>query len=105
MEVVVTVVIFGIFLLMLTTMTLEMRRMENKYPVNFLKHPQMIAVMTRLQRDVYDAFGPNNSPYPPSFGAYTQSNKMLIVRTMVDGGLQTVVWDFTIPGEVHRRSF
>jgi hypothetical protein len=30
---------------------------------------------------------------------------MLIVQTLVDGGLETVVWDFTIPNEVHRRSF
>ena len=104
-EVVITLVIFGTFLIMLTTMTMEMRRMEKKYPINFLKHPQVIAVMTRLQRDVYDAFGPGNSPYPASFGAYEQSDKLLIVRTLVDGGLETVVWDFTIPNEVHRRAF
>jgi hypothetical protein len=70
-----------------------------------MKHPQILTVLSRLRRDVLDAFGAN--PYPGSAGngKYTQSPKMLIVDTMVSGGVQTVVWDFTKSGEVHRISY
>ncbi len=105
LEVVVTLAIFGMFLMMLATLSSEMRREDKRYPVNFMQHPQIVTVLSRLRRDVFDAFGAN--PYPGSAGAgkYTQSPKMLIVDTMVGGGVQTVVWDFTRSGEVHRISY
>ncbi len=105
LEVVVTMAIFGVFLLIITTLTLEMRTNEKRHPVNFMRHPQIVTVLARMRRDVLDAFGPN--PYPPSAGGgkYQQSPKTLIIETMVSGGLQTVVWDFSMAGEVHRISY
>ena len=105
MEVVVTMAIFGVFLMIVGALTLEMRGNEKRYPVNFMQHPQVIAVLSRLKRDVQDSFGSN--PYPDSAGEgkYQQSPKTLIVQTIVGGGAQTVVWDFSKPGEVDRISY
>lgn len=105
MEVVVTMAIFGVFLLIVTTLTLEMRGNEKRYPVNYMQHPQVIAVLSRMRRDVLDAFGSN--PYPGSTidGKYSQSPKTLIVQTIVGGGSQIVVWDFSTKGEAHRVSY
>ena len=103
MEVVVTLTIFGVFLMIVTTLTLEMRQQEKRYPVDFMQHPQVIALLSRLRRDVLDAFGSN--PYPPGMGKYTQSSKVLIIDTIVSGGVQTVVWDFSKGNEVHRISY
>jgi prepilin-type N-terminal cleavage/methylation domain-containing protein len=105
LEVVFTVAIFGTFLLILTTMTAEMRKQEKRYPVNFMRHPQVVAVMSRLRRDVLDAFGTNPYPAGAGSGKYTQGTKTLIITTLVGGGTQTVVWDFTTPTEVHRISY
>ncbi len=104
-EVVVSLAVFGVFLMILTTLSLEMRTVEKRYPVDFMQNPQVMTVMARLRRDVLDAFGPN--PYPTSSpdGKYTQSNKTLIIDSMVGGGVQRVVWDFSKPGEVHRISY
>lgn len=105
LEVVVTIAIFGVFLLIMTTLSMEMRTNEKRHAINFMQHPQVIAVLSRLRRDVVDAFGAN--PYPPSAGGgkYGQTSKTLIIQTLVGGGVQTVVWDFSAPGEVHRISY
>ena len=105
MELVITMAIFGMFLMMLGALTMEMRGQEKRYPVNFMQHPQVVAVLSRMRRDVQDAFGSN--PYPGSTvdGRYVQSPKVLIVETMVGVGSQTVVWDFSKQGEVHRVSY
>jgi hypothetical protein len=80
-----------------------MRRYEKNMPVNFMAHPQVISVLSRLRRDVLDAWGPE--PYPEAQETYTQSDKTLIVWTMVNGGRQVVVWDFSKQGEVKRISY
>jgi prepilin-type N-terminal cleavage/methylation domain-containing protein len=108
LEVVMTIAIFGMFLMMLATLTAEMRGQEKRYPVNFMKHPQIIAVLSRLRHDVIDAWATDPYPnqYPPTGAAlYTQSKKTLLINTLVGGGMQTVVWDFSKPGEVHRISY
>ncbi len=105
MELVITMAIFGVFLMIVASLTLEMRGQEKRYPVNFMQHPQVIAVLSRMRRDVQDAFGSN--PYPDSSGdgRYVQSPKVLIVQTIIGGGAQVVVWDFSKKGEVHRISY
>ena len=104
-EIVVTLAIFGTFLMILTTLSLEMRKMEKRYPVNFMTHPQVVAVFARLRRDVVDAFGANPYPSASPDGKYQQSDKTLIIQTMVGGGTQTVVWDFSHATQVHRISY
>ncbi|MGZ5493759.1 MAG: type II secretion system protein [Thermoanaerobaculia bacterium] len=109
LEVVMTVAIFGLFLMMLVTLTAEMRGQEKRYPINFMKHPQVIAVLSRLRHDVIDAWKTDTYPdqYPPlpTAALYKQSKKTLLINTLVGGGKQTVVWDFSKSGEVHRISY
>lgn len=104
LEVVFTIVIFGIFLMMLVSMTSEMRRLEEKYKLSFSRHPQAIALLSRLRKDVLDGVGRN--PYPYSHAGYTQSARILIVYTLKNSGFaETVVWDFSRPGEARRLGY
>lgn len=98
-ELVIAMAIFGMFLIMLATLSTEMRGQEKRYPVNFMSHPQIMTVLARLRRDVLDAFGQN--PYDN----YPQSSQTLTFDTIVGGGVQKVTWDFSKPGEVHRISY
>ncbi|HJQ40499.1 MAG TPA: prepilin-type N-terminal cleavage/methylation domain-containing protein [Thermoanaerobaculia bacterium] len=103
MEVVVAMAVFGIFLMILGVLTVEMRSQEKRMPVNFMRHPQIAVVVTKLRRDVQDAFGAN--PYPQSFKEYTQSSQTLIVQAVQEtGGVQTIVWDFREPRVERRRA-
>ena len=104
LEVVVAMAVFGIFLLILSILTVEMRAQEKRLPVNFMSHPQIAAVLTRLRRDVLDAHGAN--PYPRSFQDYTQTPKTLILESVQEnGGVQQIVWDFREPRVVYRRAW
>jgi hypothetical protein len=104
METLVAMTIFGVFLGVLFTLTAEMRGYEKRLPVNYHRHPQIIAVLARMRRDVMDAHG--KSPYRNEFGGYTASKKLLIVETVAaTGGVETVVWDFRLPGQVLRRAY
>jgi prepilin-type N-terminal cleavage/methylation domain-containing protein len=104
MEVVWVLAIFGVFLFIFTTMQEELRRQERKYPIDFMQHPQITAVMSRLRRDVIDAFAAD--PYPPTFQDYVQSGDTLIVYTILGAGAgYTVVWDFRTDGEARRTAY
>jgi prepilin-type N-terminal cleavage/methylation domain-containing protein len=103
LELTVAMAIFSIFLATLFVLTLEMYRYEKRLPVNFMKNPQVIGVIARLRRDVQDAH--TRTPYLETHDGFTMSSKTLILRTVSEtGGEQIVVWDFTTPGEVLRRS-
>ena len=104
LEVIVAMAVFGMFLLILGILTVEMRAQEKRMPVNFMRHPQVAVLITKLRRDVLDAYA--GDPYPPSFQGYTQSPKTLIVQSLQEtGGVQTIVWDFRTPGQVQRRAW
>ena len=115
LEVVFSIAIFGIFLFTLTTLMTEMRLNEQTYVIDYMKHPQVIAVLSRMRKDVLDAFGAD--PYPPSFKevvtpenpepkTYVQSSMTLIVTSVQTSGfIQTIVWDFSTPGEARRRAY
>jgi prepilin-type N-terminal cleavage/methylation domain-containing protein len=100
-EIVVTLAIFGVFLFIIVTLTAEMRRNEKKWPVNFFSHPEVGSVLARMRRDIYDS-----TARPDNFETYNSSPTTLIVYTINnDGTAETVVWDFTTPGEAHRKAF
>lgn len=104
LEVVVSMAIFGIFLFVLAILTSEMRAYEKRLPVNFMRHPQISSVLARLRRDVLDAHGAD--PYPETFKDYTQGPQTLIIESVQpNGGVNTIVWDFSTPGEVRRRAY
>lgn len=104
LEVVFALAIFGIFCAILFQLTAEMRFWEKRLPLNMHKNAQVIAVLSRMRRDVLDAS--SRQPYEKTYGIYTSSDKVLIINVMMaNGGQQTVVWDFRTPGEVRRRAF
>jgi prepilin-type N-terminal cleavage/methylation domain-containing protein len=104
LEVVVAMAVFGIFLIVIGILTSEMRAVEKRLPINFMRHPQIASVIVRMRRDVIDAHGVD--PYPETFQSYTQTPQTLIVETIQqDGGQQTIIWDFRTPGEVQRHAY
>jgi len=105
MEIVVAMAVFGIFLFIVTTLTLEMNKQAKRYPVNFMQHPQVIAVLERMKRDVQDGYGEN--PYDPETPPpdYTAGPKVLILQTIEDDRRIVVVWDFRKPGEATRVAY
>jgi hypothetical protein len=93
--------VFGIFLMALTAVTGQMIRHERRLAIDYLRHPQIIAVITRMRRDVLDAHGAQ--PYRTEHAGWVMNSKTLIVEAVQPGGgVQTVVWDFNTPGQVHR---
>lgn len=106
LEVIVSLTIFGTFLAIAFGLTAEMRRWEKRLPVNFMRHPQIIAVIARIRRDVLDVQVPANKRiYIHDYDGYVNGSKTLIIQTGLDTGLQTVVWDFSEPGVVRRISY
>jgi prepilin-type N-terminal cleavage/methylation domain-containing protein len=100
-EIVVAMAIFGIFLFMIILMTAEMDANRKRNPVNFMAHPQIAAVLSRMRRDVEDS-----RSYPDEVDKYTQGPKTLIVEELAeDGSTQYVVWDFSKKEEAHRLTF
>lgn len=102
MEIVVVLAIFGVFLWIVVVLTADMRTWEKRMPVNFMTHPQIVAVVSRLRRDVEDATNPY---YLESYKNYSMGEKTLILyRLLPEGTAETVVWDFSTDGEVTRHS-
>jgi prepilin-type N-terminal cleavage/methylation domain-containing protein len=108
LETIFTLAIFGVFIIILVTMSAEMRGYDQRYPVNYMKHPQVTAVMSRMRKDVVDAFGADPYPrvHPPQHAIYSQTPKTLIVYSIQSTGFaQTIVWDFRTPGIVNRKAY
>ncbi len=103
-EIVVVLAIFGAFLWIVVVLTSDMRTWQKKMPVNFMTHPQISAVVSRLRRDVQNATRPY---YLEGYGEnWRMSESTLIVYALQDRGTaETVVWDFSKEGEVTRRAF
>lgn len=103
-EVIVSMAVFGVVIAILAIMTAEMRAHQKRMPMNFMKHPQISAVLSRMRRDVQDAF--SAQPYLKEHDGYTMNERVLIIRSMQPtGGVQTVVWDFREPGIVRRKAY
>ena len=104
LEVVVAMAVFGIFLMALTTVTAELVRYERSLKVDYFRHPQIMAVIARMRRDVLDAHGPQ--PYRNTYDGYSMSPKTLILESVqASGGVNMVIWDFSTPGEVRRIAY
>jgi type II secretory pathway component PulJ len=105
LEVVVMLAVFGVVLVIFFTLTAELRLWEKRLPVNYMRHPQVAAVMMRLRKDVLDAYMPLG-PYVDEEGDYESGEKILIIATLLEEGtVQTVVWDFSKPGVVQRIAY
>jgi prepilin-type N-terminal cleavage/methylation domain-containing protein len=103
-ELVMAMAIFGFFLFVILSLTMELTNYERKLRINFFRHPQIIAVIARMRRDVIDAFG--DDPYNVAVDGYKNGDKTLVLETLRDvGGTQIVVWDFSNPGLIMRRAY
>ena len=101
LDVVIALAVFGIFLMIIVALTAEMRANEKRYPINFMAHPEVSAVMARIRKDIFDT-----KYYPAEWQGTSQSPQTLILYTLTQGGTgETVIWDFRTEGEVHRKSF
>jgi prepilin-type N-terminal cleavage/methylation domain-containing protein len=100
LEISVVLALFGVFLFIIVTLTAEMRRNEKRWPVNFMVHPDVGAVLARLRRDVYDS-----KFFPDSWQSYTNDPQTPIIYTILPNSAETVVWDFRTPGQVTRHSW
>jgi hypothetical protein len=108
MELSVLIAVFGVFLMIFFQLTAEMRGWEKRLPVSFLKHPQVASVVSRLRRDVLDAYIPfeHTSPYRNTLGTFEMGPQVLILDTLqTDGTKETAVWDFREKGVVHRHAY
>ena len=102
MEMTIAMAIFGIFLFIVVTLTAEMRRQEKKYPVNFIAHPDVNAVLARMRRDINDT----KVYYTEYGGVPAAPPSVLWIDTITNAGTSEVVmWDFRTVGEVHRRVY
>ncbi len=92
-ELVVAIAVFGVFLLILTGLAGEYRRLDRQLRFGWFAHPDDMAVATRVRRDVLDSRG-----YPESFGSDRQTATTLLLRR---SAARTIVWRFG--GESVRR--
>jgi prepilin-type N-terminal cleavage/methylation domain-containing protein len=102
LEMTVALAIFGFFVVMSAILQAEMMRYDRKMPVNFMSHPQVAGLVSRLRRDVEDATNPY---YPDSYETYTQSPDTLILYSLDLSGAKTIVWDFSQAGVARRRVY
>ena len=111
LEVIVSLTIFGTLLVIAFALTSQMRMWEKRLPVNYMRHPEIMSVIARMRRDVLDVQVFEGKIYLDQYQdqydnkLYTNNSKTLILQTLLDGGLQTIVWDFSEPGVVRRLSY
>lgn len=103
-EMIVSVAVFSAVVAIFSILASEMRAHQKRMPLNFMRHPQVSAVISRMRRDVQDGFG--TEPYRNSHDGYTMSKDVLIVESVQpNGGVQMIVWDFREQGVAKRRSY
>ncbi len=102
-EMIVSISVFGIIVAIFAILAAEMRAHQQRLPINFMRHPQVSAVLSRLRRDVQDSIG----GYKNQHDGYTAGKQVLIMENVLQttGGVQQIIWDFREPGVVKRRSY
>jgi prepilin-type N-terminal cleavage/methylation domain-containing protein len=100
-EMLVTVAVFGIFIVIIGSLTYNMFYVQQKWPINYMSHPEVGGVVARVRRDVLDSLH-----YPGEFEGFVQTKKTLIIYVVgQDGYAKTVVYDFRKRDEVRRLEY
>jgi len=100
-EMLVTVAIFGVFVVIIGTLTYNMYYVQQKWPINYMSHPEVGGVVARVRRDVLDSLH-----YPGEFEGFLQTPKTLIIYVVgQDGYAKTIIYDFRRTGEVRRLEY
>jgi len=98
MEMVVALAIFGILLLVLTSLEKQFVEMELRSRANLMKHPDASAVISRIRKDILDSAG-----YPEMHMDLKQSPEVLLLSSKdAEGQAQVIVYDFRT-GTIARR--
>lgn len=95
-EVVIALAIFGVLLLILTSLQAEFLRFDRDADLRLFDHPQHLAVLERLRRDVQDSIS-----YPLMWQEWLQTDTSLILRLSEE---TVVVWSFE-SGRAERLSW
>jgi prepilin-type N-terminal cleavage/methylation domain-containing protein len=100
-EMLVTIAIFGVFVVIIGTLTYNMYYVQQKWPINYMSHPEVGGVVARVRRDVLDSLY-----YPAEFQGFVQTKRTLIVYVVgQDGFAKTVIYDFRKSNEVRRLEY
>jgi prepilin-type N-terminal cleavage/methylation domain-containing protein len=86
LELVVAMAVLGVFLLILSSVSSEYRKLDRQITFGWFIHPDDMAVATRMRRDVLDSIG-----YPASFGSQEQTRTTLLLW---QPAARTIVWTF-----------
>lgn len=90
LELVVALAILGALLMMMTSLQWQMFHFERTMRIELMTHPETMAVLARVRKDVLDAAG-----YPATAGAYVQSPTVLILGGTDERGQPIhIVYDF-----------
>ncbi len=100
LEIVIAMAVFAFFLAILGRLSYEMHTMERRFPISFNAHPSIPTLLSRLRRDVEDTTG-----WGSPIDGYDQTPHTLILYVVHGWGAETVVWDFSVPGEAHRKGY
>ncbi len=99
LEAVVALAIFSLFILILTALQAQKSRFEQSLRIEFMRHPEKIAVLARVRKDVVDSRG-----YPKKHESFSQSPTTLLL--CADAACkQIVVWDFRNSAGVRRLEY
>ena len=96
LEMVIAMAIFSAFLLIIGLMTRDYARLDRSVRLRWFTHPDDMAVVARLRRDVLDSHG-----YPSEFQGKAQGPTTLLLS---HGGGETIVWNFE-PARVERTEW
>lgn len=100
-EMAVALAIFSLLLMVAVSLENQMLRFDRSMRLRFMIHPEHMAVIARVRRDVLDAQG-----YPVSAGPHVQSPKSLILAQLSgQNAIQQVVYDFSEEGLVRRITY
>lgn len=100
-EMVFALAIFSMLILVVVGLENQMLRLDRSMRIKFMVHPDDMAVIARLRRDVVDAQG-----YPTSLGRYRQSPTTLILSGRTEeGAIEEVVYDFDTRGLARRLTY
>ena len=105
LEMVISMAILGIFLTIFFLLTAEIRMWEKRLPVNMMKHPQVMSVLARMRRDVLDVHLQSADKMYLDYPPYENSPKTLVIQTLLETGLETIIWDLREPGVARRISY
>jgi prepilin-type N-terminal cleavage/methylation domain-containing protein len=98
-EVIVALAIFGVLLLVMTSLQAQFHRFDRQADFALFEHPQQLAVVERVRADVLDS-----RSYPVDWRGWTQSTSTLILRRSGESN-EVIVWSFGEGSPAERRTW